>query len=43
MKINEVEKQTGISKQNIRFYEKKGLLNVIRQIPSVSFSIFQSN
>ncbi|MFI3215022.1 MAG: MerR family transcriptional regulator, partial [Eubacteriales bacterium] len=26
MKINEVEQRTGITAQNIRFYEKKGLL-----------------
>ena len=27
MNINEIETRTGVSKQNVRFYEKKGLLN----------------
>ena len=27
MNINELERLTGITKQNIRFYEKKGLLH----------------
>ena len=27
MNIQELEKRTGITKQNIRFYEKKGLLH----------------
>lgn len=31
MKINEVEKLTGLSKQNIRFYESKGLICVKRE------------
>ncbi len=30
MNISEVEKQTGITKQNIRFYEKEGLLYPVR-------------
>lgn len=30
MNINELEKRTGITKQNIRFYEKRGLLNPSR-------------
>lgn len=32
MNINELEKMTGITKQNIRFYEKKGLLNPERNL-----------
>lgn len=31
MKINEVERQLGITKANIRFYEKEGLLSPIRR------------
>ena len=27
MNINELENKTGVTKQNIRFYEKKGLLH----------------
>ncbi len=27
MKINEIEKLTGLSRANIRFYEKEGLLS----------------
>ena len=30
MNINELERLTGITKQNIRFYEKKELLHPIR-------------
>ena len=30
MNINELESMTGISKQNIRFYEKKGLVHPAR-------------
>jgi len=30
LNINELEKRTGITKQNIRFYEKKGLLSPAR-------------
>lgn len=30
MNINELERLTGITKQNIRFYEKKGLIHPIR-------------
>lgn len=30
MNINELEKRTSITKQNIRFYEKRGLLNPSR-------------
>lgn len=30
MKINDVEKQLGITKANIRFYEKEGLLTPSR-------------
>ena len=30
MKINEVEKIIGITKKNIRFYEKEGLLSPCR-------------
>lgn len=30
MKIGEVEEKTGVSRQNIRFYEKKGLLQIKR-------------
>lgn len=29
MKIKDVEKQVGISKANIRFYEEEGLLSLI--------------
>ncbi len=32
MNINELENMTGITKQNIRFYEKKGLLNPERNL-----------
>lgn len=32
MNINKLEKMTGITKQNIRFYEKKGLLNPERNL-----------
>ena len=31
MKINELEKELNISRANIRFYEKEGLLNPIRK------------
>ena len=30
MNIKELERRTGITKQNIRFYERKGLLNPVR-------------
>ena len=30
MNINELERLTGITRQNIRFYEKKGLLHPMR-------------
>ena len=30
MKINEVEQLVGITKRNIRFYEKEGLLSPVR-------------
>lgn len=32
MKINEVEKRTGITSHNIRFYEKEGLINPSRNL-----------
>ena len=32
MKIKEVEKRTGITSHNIRFYEKEGLLNPSRNL-----------
>ena len=31
MNINQVEKMTGVSKRNIRFYEKQGLLSPNRE------------
>ncbi len=34
MNINELERLTGITKQNIRFYEKKGLLHP-QEIPRI--------
>ena len=32
MKIKDVEKQVGISKANIRFYEEEGLIHPARKI-----------
>ena len=32
MGIKEAEEATGISRQNIRFYERQGLLRILREI-----------
>lgn len=40
MNINELEKRTGITKQNIRFYEKKELLHPARNAVEFTEALF---